>query len=76
MQAVVDWFKGLLEWVVMAGQLTSIASHQADGNLRVAEKQADVAVEKERIKGKNIAAKDDAQMQRKWDLVPSFRMGG
>lgn len=51
--------------VFLAGQLTSIASRQADGNLRVAEKQADAAVEKERIKGKNIAAKYDAQVQLK-----------
>ncbi len=51
--------------VFLAGQLTSIAGRQADGNLRVAEKQADAAVEKERIKGDNIVAKFEAQQQMK-----------
>lgn len=51
--------------VFLAGQLTNIASRQSEGNLRVAEKQADAQVERERIKGENLVAKFEAQQHMK-----------
>jgi hypothetical protein len=51
--------------VFLAGQLTSIASRQVDGNQRIGELQATANIEKERIKGENVIAKVDAQMRMK-----------
>ncbi|MEZ4730721.1 MAG: hypothetical protein R3E79_26640 [Caldilineaceae bacterium] len=51
--------------VFLAGQLTSLASRQVDGNQRIGELQATANIEQERIKGENIVAKVDAQLRMK-----------
>jgi hypothetical protein len=49
----------------LAGQLTNIAARQAEANARIGEMEATAAIEKERIRGDNMIAKVDAQMQMK-----------
>ncbi len=54
---------GILAFI--GGQLLSIAGRQVDGNQRIGELQATTRIELERIKGDNVQAKFDAQMQLK-----------
>ena len=51
--------------VYLAGQLTNIASRQVDGNQRIGELQATSAIERERVRGENTAAKYGSQMELK-----------
>lgn len=45
--------------------MLGLAKRQADGNLRVAEKQIDSNIKREEVKGENIVAKYEAQMRLK-----------